>query len=536
MNLPPRPSLTFAGACARAAADHRTLGRAFLQHVRRGPHKPAIVDAQGQLSRLRLAGVALALLPRLELAEDEARVGVLLPAGRGGTLVNVALALGGRTAINLNHTVGDAQLARMSALAGLRTVITADVYLERIGRPELPGRVVLLDALLPSQPKWRLAASMARALALPSQRLDRARPDDIATIIFSSGSTAEPKGIMLTHRQVLANCDAVVEHLDIKLDEDVLLSPLPLFHAFGLLPGLWLGLVNGVTVAGQADPTDGTALGRLAADTGATFLISTPTFVRGYLRRVTPDQFATLRFAVVGAEKCPEDLRRDFRVAYERPLREGYGATELGPAASVNTPDRQRDGSVGRPLPGIEVFTVDPDSQAALPAGAVGVLAVRSAARMLGYLHRDDLTRRALIGDAYYTGDMGHVDDDGFVYITGRLARFAKVAGEMVPLDLIEETLQCFVMREYGDGWNVAVAAVADPRRGERLIVLHTGVPCGAATLLEALDDLPPIFRPRPKDVFQVDAIPVLGTGKRDLGGVKALAARTVAAAEAAAA
>jgi acyl-[acyl-carrier-protein]-phospholipid O-acyltransferase/long-chain-fatty-acid--[acyl-carrier-protein] ligase len=524
-----RPVLSYAAARARADSDRRTLGRALLHHVRRRPRHPAVIDAQGTLSQASLAGAALALLPYLGLADDERTVGVLLPAGRGGAVVNVALAFAGRTTVNLNHTVGEAQLARMIDLAGIRTVITAERYLERIERPTLPGRLVLVDELLPKIPKYRLALAAARALLLPSSLVDKARPDDLATIIFSSGSTAEPKGIMLNHRQILANTDAIVEHLDLSLERDVVLSPLPLFHSFGQLPGLWLGLVNGVTVAAQADPMDGAALGQLAARSHATFLISTPTFVRGYMRRVTKEQFATLRFAVVGAEKCPADLRVAFRAQYDKPLLEGYGATELGPAAAVNLPERQRDGSVGQPLPGVEVFTVDPDTLAPLPGGAEGVLAVRTAACMTGYLHRAELTERAFLGDAYHTGDMGWVDGDGYLYITGRLARFAKVAGEMVPLDLVEELLQAYATTRYGPELGVAVAAVPDLRRGERLVVLHTGLPGEPEEWLAALDGQPNLFKPRPKDFHVVPAIPVLGTGKRDLGGVKALAARYAA-------
>lgn len=526
---PARPGLSYAAARARADADTRTLGRALLHHVRRRPRQLAVMDAQGALSHASLAGAALALFPHLGLAEGETTVGVLLPAGRGGAVVNVALAFAGRTAVNLNHTVGEAQLARMISLAGIRTVITAERYLERIERPALPGRLVLVDQLLPSIPKRRMALASARAVLLPASRVDRARPDDVATIIFSSGSTAEPKGIMLTHRQLLANTDAIMEHLDLRLERDVVLSPLPLFHAFGLLPGLWLGLVNGVAVAAQADPMDGAALGQLALRSHATFLISTPTFVRGYMRRVTKEQFASLRFAVVGAEKCPSELREAFRELYDRPLLEGYGATELGPAAAVNLPERQRDGSVGQPLPGVEVFTVDPDTLAPLPTGSEGVLAIRSASCMAGYLHRADLTQAAFLDEAYNTGDMGRVDANGYLYITGRLARFAKVAGEMVPLDLVEELLQNQVTARHGPELAVAVAAVPDARRGERLVVMHTGVPGGPEELLAALDGQPNLFKPRPKDVFQVLAIPVLGTGKRDLGGVKALAAQCAA-------
>ncbi|MBA3684692.1 MAG: AMP-binding protein, partial [Planctomycetes bacterium] len=477
------------------------------------------------------------LVPLLALDAGEQRVGVLLPPGRGGAIVNLALALAGRTAVNLNHTAGEAQVKRMCELAEVRTVISATPYLRRIN-VATPGRMALLDELLPKAGKLTLAMRSAGGLLLPTSWLARARADDTAAIVFSSGSTGDPKGVELTHRQILANLESIALGLELNAD-DVLLNPLPLFHSFGLVPGMWLGLVQGMASAAHPDPTDAKALGNLASEVRATFLISTPTFVRGYLRRVEPEQFKSLRFAVVGAERCPGDLKAAFKERFGADLLEGYGCTELAPVVAVNLPTvardgmeekRHRDGSVGRPLPGVQVITVDPETRAHLPTGSEGLLVVRSAARMRGYLNRPDLTDAAFIHGGYNTGDIGKVDGDGFVHITGRLARFAKIAGEMVPLDNIELALQALA----GLDIEVAVAAVADPAKGERLIVLHHGWTGSAEDLLKAADELPALWRPKPRDVYAVEAIPKLGTGKRDLAGIKRLAAEKVAAPSAA--
>lgn len=349
-------------------------------------------------------------------------------------------------------------------------------------------------------------------------------------IIFSSGSTGSPKGVELTHRQVLANCDGVAAALHLVPGHDVVLTPLPLFHSFGLVPGLWLGLVLGLRVAAQPDPMDGAALGKLAEAAGATFLLSTPTFVRSYLRRVEPSQFKTLRFAVAGAERCPAELKAQFKEKYGADLLEGYGCTELAPVVALNLPTveregvreiRSRDGSVGRPLPGIHVFAAHPETLAPLAVGEEGLLIVKSPARMRGYLGRTDLTEQAFAHGGYNTGDIGKVDADGFVIITGRLARFAKIGGEMVPLDNIEAILQTAL----GESCEIAIAAVADPQRGERLVLLHTGEAAPVLQALEQASALPPLWRPRPADCYRVEAIPKLGTGKRDLGMIKRLAA-----------
>lgn len=522
---------TFQEASARMARDTRTLSAELLRRARRRPGRVAVQDAGGALGRLRLAGVALALGPRLGLADDETHVGLLLPPGRGGALANVAVTLAGRTSVNLNHTAGAAQLARMCQLAGVRTVVSSTAYLARIAARtaavELPPgvRLVALEDVLPGLSKAAVAYHMARVLAVPPSWLDSNTPDDVATVLFSSGTTGDPKGVQLTHRQLLANADALMAHMGLRPDNHCILSPLPLFHSFGFCPGLWMALAYGVRIAGQPDPFDAAALGELARASGADLLISTPTFARGYVRRIPPEHFQTLRWGIVSAERCPDDLHDAFEERFVGArLLEAYGATELAPGVAVNPPDAPRRGSVGKPLPGIEIVVVDPATFEPLPPGAEGLLIVRSPARMRGYLGRDDLTEQAFLLGGYNTGDVGRLDEDGYLHLTGRLARFAKLGGEMVPLDLVEGALQEAVQR-LGGGADVAVATVTDRVRGERLVVLHAGeLPAAPDALLDALGDLPALWRPKPNAFHAIDAIPVLGTGKRDLGALRRLA------------
>ena len=537
--------LSYEQAVARREADERGLGLAFLQRMHAGPRHTALIDPTGSMSRVRLAAAALALRDLLE-AEVAARViGVLLPPGKGGAVVNLALALAGRTAVNLNHTAGETQVERMCEIAGITTIISARKYLDRIDSPRLPGRVLLADEdLLPRVSKTKTAAMMAR-LQLTSfeklRRLDHAHSHDVAAIVFSSGSTGDPKGIQLTHAQILANIEAASLGLNLH-EAHTMLSALPLFHSFGLVPGMWLGLTAGVTVAAFPNPRDLQGYGRHAERAQATALISTPTFCRQYLKKISPQNFATLQYAVVGAEKCPSDLRAAFEEKYGAVLLEGYGCTELSPIVSTNATSRRDgpdartptyretvlEGSVGLPLPGIEVLIVDPQTLAERPRGEEGLIIVRSPARMLGYLKRDDLTDEAFALGGYITGDVGRLDEDGFLFITGRLARFAKLGGEMVPLDTLEDRLQVWLNREYPESeCEVAVSSVPDQAKGERLILLHTELPCPVGDLIEAaLADFPALFRPRPRDAYSVEEIPALGTGKRDLKGVQAMALR----------
>ena len=524
-------------ALAHSAADQRTLATAALALMRQHPRAVCVRDAQGTLLNWQALGMARAMIPLLALTAEDQRVGLVLPPGRAGVLANLALAMAGRTAVNLNHTAGSAAVEKMCTLARISTVITATPYLKRLNDPSLAEvleryRLLRAEELIPRVGKLALLAQTLACLLLPPRWLVSGKADDVAAIVFSSGSTGDPKGVQLTHRQMLANCRAVRQGLDLQAYKDVILSPLPLFHSFGLVPGMWLGLTHGLSLAAHPDPTDGATIGKLAQELGVTFIISTPTFVRGWMRRIEPEQFKTVRLAVVGAERCPTELKTAFKERYHCDLLEGYGCTELAPTVAVNLPEvrrdgeieiRSKDGTVGRPLIGMSAFTIDPVSQEILPPGREGLIVICSPSRMLGYLDRDDLTAKAFVHGGYNTGDMGIVDEDGFIRITGRLARFAKIAGEMVPLDNVEALLQSG-LAEQNDQAELAVAAIADDTRGERLVVLHCGFDGDWAPILAKLDGQPGIWKPKSRDLHVVPAIPKLGTGKRDLAGIKLLA------------
>jgi acyl-[acyl-carrier-protein]-phospholipid O-acyltransferase/long-chain-fatty-acid--[acyl-carrier-protein] ligase len=510
--------------------DGRTLASATLQMARRHPGATAVSDVSGSMNRIKLAGAALALRRALGLAAEENNVGVLLPPGKGGTIVNLTLAIAGRTAVNLNHTAGDSGLKRMCELADVHTIITAGKYTEKIGKPEVDVRWVDVLELIPKISKFSVILNMLKVLFTPAATLVEAKPDDVACLVFSSGSTGDPKGVQLTHRQILANVDGLQSHFDLKENTDGLLSPLPLFHSFGVSAGMWMPLVCGLGLTSHSDPFDGRAIGKLAEQYKPTVLIGTPTFVRGYMRRASKEQFASLRLVVVGAEKCPDDLRASFVEKYDTELLEAYGCTELAPAISANRPDYNRPGSVGQPIPGVEVITIDPDTSEILPQGETGLLLVRSPARMLGYLGREDLTSEVFLHGGYNTGDIGYVDDDGFVFITGRLARFAKIGGEMVPMDLVDEKLMEALQDIVGADHDheLAVAKVSDKTRGERLVLLYTSLPCAPRELVDRVTDLPALFKPKERNAYEVDELPVLGTGKRDLKKLAQLAEQMV--------
>jgi acyl-[acyl-carrier-protein]-phospholipid O-acyltransferase/long-chain-fatty-acid--[acyl-carrier-protein] ligase len=354
-------------------------------------------------------------------------------------------------------------------------------------------------------------------------------PDAPATVIFSSGSTGVPKGVVLSHYNVLANIRAIAQVYSFGRG-DCIIGALPFFHSFGFTVTVWFPLISGGAVAYHPNPLDAKAIGGLVAKYRATILLSTPTFCTGYIRKCTREEFATLRYVLVGAEKLRESVAAAFRETFGVELMEGYGCTEMAPVVAVNAPgfaaDRHvqiaaKPGTVGQPLPGVAVRIVNPDTREALPAGQEGLLLVKGANRMIGYLDRPALTAEAVENGWYNTGDIAAVDEEGFLKITDRLSRFSKIGGEMVPHLKVEEAVYA-VIGEH----RAIVTGVPDDQRGERLVVLYTRPDMTPAELWRALSatELPKLWVPKREDIFQVDSIPVLGTGKVDLRGARLMA------------
>ncbi|MBZ5638604.1 MAG: MFS transporter [Acidobacteriia bacterium] len=519
----------------------RTLHRAFVASARRHPLRFAMAD--GKVPKLRY-GAALArtifLARRLRpVWEGQEKVGILLPPSVGGALVNFAALLTGKVPVNLNYTASDEVLQSCARQCGLETVVTAKAFLDRL-EVRVPGRTVLLEDLA-AHPRARekLWAVLLRLLA-PAGLLERALGrrrraslDDLATVIFSSGSTGDPKGVMLTHDNVGSNIEQIGQIFSLG-GSDRILGVLPFFHSFGFTGTLCLPAALGSGVVYHPSPLDARAIGGLVRTYGVTFLLATPTFLQGYIRRCQPEDFGSLRFVMVGAEKLSERISVAFEDRFGLRPFEAYGCTECSPAVAVNRPDyraagfRQvgaKRGSIGHPLPGISVKIVDPATLLPLPVGQPGLLVVRGPNVMKGYLGRPDKTAEVLRDGWYVTGDVAELDPDGFLVITDRLSRFSKIGGEMVPHIKVEEKLQ----EVAGATEQVfAVTGVPDERKGERLVVLHTLPEEKLAAVLEALPKagLSNLWTPRVDQFHRVDALPLLGSGKLDLRKIRELAAQ----------
>jgi len=546
--MPPHSAAPEVRQCVQklqtAAYSHRkermkTLGRLFLATTRLHPFRFSMADARVPKmkfheARTRTIFLALRLKP---LWKDQRMVGVLLPPSVPGALVNFAAALCGKISVNLNYTASREILESCAAQCGLQTVVTSRAFLERV-KLEVPGRAVFVEDLIASPRFTEKIAALAMCWLFPARLLERAlgqrtaaKLDDLATVIFSSGSTGDPKGVMLSHYNLASNIEQVSQIFPLR-GGDRVLGVLPFFHSFGFTMTLWMPAARGVGVIYHPNPLDLAAVSEIARKYRITFLLATPTFLQAYLRRCSPEDFGSVQYVMVGAEKLPERLAQAFEDRFGiRPL-EGYGCTECSPVVSVNTRDfrapgfRQtgaKRGTIGHPLPGVSARIVSPETMQALPLGEPGILLVAGPNLMQGYLGKPEKTAEVLRDGWYMTGDIARLDEDGFIEITDRLSRFSKIGGEMVPHVKIEEKLH--ELAEAAEQTFV-VTGVPDEKKGERLVVLHNLTEEKLKSVLEKLShcDLPNLWLPRPNQFFHTAEFPHLGTGKLDLRRVRELA------------
>jgi len=518
-------------------SSKRSLAYRFIRTARKNRRRRCISDASGkELNYSRTLTASLVLADKLRtVAANSDRIGILLPPSIGAALANIAVTLLGKVPVNLNYTLSLQAIDSSITECDIRCVISSRQFLEKF--PELktvPNLVFLEDIhkAVSSADKFKavLKSRFCPARYLASIKYHSC--DDVAAIIFSSGSGGRPKGVMLSHHNIISNIDSMCSIFKLK-PNDNLCAVLPFFHSFGFTCSLWLPIINGVSAAFVANPLDGKTVGRTARQNSSTVLFAAPSFLLNYIRRVEPQDFARLRLVMTGGEELKKTIADSFEKQYGIRPREGYGATELSPAASFCIDDMTvdgltqtgtKEGAVGHPIPGIAARVVDPETAETLTEGREGLLMIKGPTVMLGYLNNEEKTREVIEDGWYSTGDIACIDNDGFIKITGRLARFSKIGGEMVPHVVIENLCH----RVYdADGTMVAVTSVPDPKKGEELVVIYQVDVCNADRLHQIISqsDLPNLYKPRRENYFAIDKIPTLGSGKLDLVRLKQIAA-----------
>ncbi len=499
----------------------RDLLTAIVQAARRHPRRIILEDATRQpltYWRLLVGADVLAQSLGRTLSTDGARVGILLPNVNAVPVLLLSLWHLGKVPAILNFSTGAATMLACAQLAGLKQIITSRAFLERAKLKvdlltDAGIQFVYLEDLRTGISRSQKISSFLRitfnpsSLAEPALAGQNEQPSPTAVILFTSGSEGVPKGVELTHANLLANMRQMLAVTDI-MDTDRMFNCLPLFHSFGLTVGTLLPLFRGLYVFIYASPLHYRVIPAAFYDRDCTVFLSTNTFLNGYGRKAHPYDFRSMRYLFAAAEKLQESTAALWSQKFGVRILEGYGATECAPCISVNTPLSPRSGSVGRLLPGME-YKLQPVE--GVEDG--GRLMVRGPNVMRGYLNEDANAKFKSLDGWYDTGDIIAVDTDGYLFVRGRLKRFAKVSGEMVSLTAVEDAL-AGAFPQYGLRCQVAVVARPDEAKGEALIAVTNEPRLQLEEIRAAIKTKGLTNLSAPREIKVVREIPKLGTGK----------------------
>lgn len=517
-----------------------SLSVALLKGLKKHANTAVLHDGtdDSELPFSKILGAAIAFSKEISKATNKPRVGILLPPGKGGLVANLAVLFANKIPVNLNFTASQEAVKSSIKQADLDKFITADPFVRKVSSfPWPPNRdLIFIERSLPlikkQIMKWVILSKILPANTLVKLLgLGNTNGDEEAVLLFTSGSSGEPKGVPLSHRNLLANVCQFSSRISLPTGSRVL-GCLPLFHSFGCTATMWYPIIEGLDLVTYSSPLETKRLAELIHENKILLFLTTPTFLRGYLKRIKPEQLAPLKHIITGAEKLPDSLADSFEEKFGiRPL-EGYGLTETSPATNVNLPPLEnpmqlpeiagsRSGTVGHLLPGIAARITDAATEKPIPLSDSGVLWLRGSNIFQGYLNRDDLTAKVFEDGWFKTNDVARFDDDGFLHIEGRMSRFSKIGGEMVPHEVVEDAVAKALGFEKEDVRRVAVVSVPDRAKGEVIGILST---VGSDMLEQDVIDLryklldaglPSLWCP--KIIIPVPEIPSLASGKLDL-------------------
>jgi acyl-[acyl-carrier-protein]-phospholipid O-acyltransferase/long-chain-fatty-acid--[acyl-carrier-protein] ligase len=496
-----------------------TLPNEWIKMAKKRPFQTAIFDANqnNSLSNLKLMTAVFLFEKLIEKRSPEKNIGVLLPSSSASIITNLAILRLQKVPVNLNFTLPEEALLDTIKQSEIETIYTSKKFLEVLEskgvRTEFGKRVLFLEDLKNEIGKVSKILTLLKVLLLPSNFLIRKGDlEDTATIIFSSGSESRPKGIVLSHRNILTNI-VQAQHLFNFQKEDKFLSTLPMFHSFGFTITALLPILKSIPLVAFGNPTETSSIERIIKKQNPNIIFGTSTIYRIYTKKISKESFNNFRFIIAGAEKLSKKVRLDFEEKFGQTIFEGYGTTETAPASGVNLPTIFKHGTVGKPLLGTLYRIVNPDTKEYLQNGEDGMITIVGNQIMAGYLNREAPIFEKNGLRHYMTGDKGHLDRDGFLVIVDRYSRFAKVGGEMVSLGLVGDEVSKIV-----DVEAVAVA-IPDEKKGEKIVLL---VDREIPDLKQKLLKINPLLIP--SQIFVVSEMPTLGSGKIDFSKAKQMA------------
>ena len=489
------------------------LQHRFIDSAIQNPDKIAFIDrSTGRDISYSQAILASLILARRFGKLERGRIGVMLPTSSGGGLAVIGAVMAGRTPVMINYSTGAEKNCRYAQdTCDFRIIITTKALLEKTGCAHLPEMIFIEDILSSLGKVEKTTAFLKSKLPRPllKRLVGKSNLDLPAVILFTSGSEKEPKVVQLSQRNILSNIDSFSQMMDI-YGMDNLLAVLPYFHVFGLTINLWTPMCLGMTTITYANPLEFKTIAKIIREYKPELLVGTPLFLEGYVKQSKAGDFASIKLAVSGADKCPEHLRILYREKHDIEIFEGYGTTETSPVISANPRDRNKPGSIGTPIPGTEIRIQNLDTGADCAVGETGKILVKGDGVMLGYLNDIEESSLRLKSGWYDTGDLGYLDEDGYLWHKGRLKRFVKIGGEMVSLIMVEETMNALTPVEV----ECCAVELPDSKRGSKIVGV-TNIEVDQQDLNKKLSKALPNLA-LPKKYVHVAEFPRMGSGKTD--------------------
>jgi len=496
------------------------LQHRFIDSARKAPKKLAFIDrTTGRNVTFERALLGSLILARRFRKLERGRIGIMLPTSSAAALAITGAVMGGLTPVMINYSTGAGRNCLYAQQqCDFKIIVTARALLEKVGCDPLP-QMIFIEDIMSSLSRFEQALALFKS-KLPSRILKRLcgakKMDKPAVILFTSGSEKEPKVVQLTQRNILSNIDSFSDMMDI-YGMDRLLAVLPYFHVFGLTINLWTPLCLGMTSITYGNPLDFKTIAKIIREEQPELLVGTPLFLEGYVKQSNEGDFKSIKLAVSGADKCPEHLRKLYRDKHGLEIFEGYGTTETSPVISANPRTANKPGSIGIPIPGTEVKIVNYESGDPCATGEVGKILVRGEGVMSGYMNDVEESSMRLKSGWYDTGDLGYLDEDGYIWHQGRLKRFVKIGGEMISLVMVEESLNAVTPEEV----ECCAVELPDSKRGSKIVAVTNNKVDKHEVGKRLAESLPNLALP--KKYVTVEEFPRMGSGKTDFRTLTAL-------------